>query len=76
MAYNLDFDTALKVNEILDKHLTISATGRHLLSTKYHRQIAIMCGGNYDALNKFQKEIFRALCTNGDMKTFSYFLDL
>ena len=46
------------------KKITISSTGRTMISTDVCRKVAIMLGGDYNSLSKIQKTIFKSTITN------------
>ena len=48
------------LREKVYENIKHSATGKLLISTSYCRKVAEMLGGNYDSLNKVQKDIFKS----------------
>lgn len=48
------------LREVVYENVKYSHTGRLLISTFYCRKVAELLGGNYDSLNKIQKDILKS----------------
>lgn len=47
------------LHEKIYENIKHSVTGKLLISTSYCRKVAEMLGGDYDSLNRVQKDIFK-----------------
>lgn len=47
------------LHEKVYENIEHSSTGKLLISTSYCRKVAELLGGDYDSLNKVQKDIFK-----------------
>lgn len=57
---NLSNDEKYKyLREVVYENVKHSHTGRLIINTFYCRKVAELLGGDYDSLNKIQKDIFK-----------------